>query len=150
MALPTSTGYPTNVATTAGTLMKVYANPTTTPVAGDLLPVASEISVSHNSASESIPIYDNTGSEISVKTGNGFGFTFETIALHSATGIAAMITAGRSVGPTGEMKMAFSYPSGAFDSGIFIVEKAEFKTPVRGAQRIMFAGKSTGPVLFQV
>jgi hypothetical protein len=148
MALPLAAAFPTLPVVQAGSLTKVYSKAGAAPTVAELLPVTSEIGISMDGQSETISLYDTTGSSFTVKTGYGYTLTFETIASPKDTNVAALVAAAHSIGTAALMWITVEMPDVGYLTGIFAIEKADPKTPVRGAYRTMFTAKSSGKVLY--
>lgn len=148
MALPTGTAFPILPTVEAGSKSKLYVAAAAAPVLADLLPLASEIGISMDGQSETISLYDTTGSSYTVKTGYGYTLTFETISSPKDNKIAVLIAAAHAIGSAALVYATVEMPDVGYITGIFAVEKADPNTPVRGAYRTMFTLKSSGKVLY--
>lgn len=147
MALPIVTN--PNPPTYSADVTKLYLKLGATPLLTDLVPLMSDAQITFNSSKETIPLYNNGGASITVKTGLEGTISIETIGPSNHPVVAALVTAGFATGPGAELFYIMELAEGSYIYGIISVDKAEPKTPVRGASRWMFPASTTGKVNFQ-
>jgi hypothetical protein len=153
MSLPviTSVG---NTETATASITKLYVNnkPTNPSpyqiLATDLVPQASNQTITFTPQSETINTYDETGSSVTVITGRDGALTLETVSLSDDLVVSRLVKAGNSIGPDAEIWFAMRLGEGSWIKGVAVVEAANPLTPVRGAARWAFPLKTTGPFKF--
>lgn len=144
MALPTASAPAENLL--SANITKIYLKSGSSPLAADELPLVGEITPNFTDAITQVPIYNDDGWDRAVKTGIGGSVTFNTMAPASNSVVAAVLAAGRSIGPSAQMLGILELADGTYLHGAFIVGYPNPATPVRGVHAYQITITADGPL----
>jgi hypothetical protein len=130
MALPTVTAPAVTLESANDT--KLYVNASTSPVEADRVPVVGDINYQTQGQVEAVPIHSDDGFDRATKNGLAVTLNFRTMAPSTNAVVAALVTAGNSVGSAAQVLGTVALPDGSYRSGAWIVDHANPVTPPRG------------------